>query len=148
MIDQYQAQEARDQMLKFVEELHSFLGQTANKPFDYQGKPLILEEMVPALKDAWAHFDGDFSLDKAKFAIYEAPQDRIESHGLYGPQLGAKLSLVQLRLRRFLDGVTKKALLKLIDALDTVLDSIIAATGLDGAIKEMKDLLRNSVDDE
>jgi hypothetical protein len=78
----------------------------------------------------------------------ERPDEHLQNHGLYGAQLRAKFNLVRSRITPLLRRHHKKKLLQLIDAMDTVLDSIIAATGMDGAIKEMKDLLRNSVDEE
>lgn len=147
MIDDKQAHDARARLFEFIEELHNFLQKTVNEPYDREGKLLVLEEMMPELREAWLHFDEDFNWDKAKDAVFEAPANHLETHGLYGAQLRAKLSLVRIRVRSFFDGITKNGLLKVVDAYDTLLDSIIAATGLDGAIKEMKDLLRNSVDD-
>ena len=148
MINETSAAEARDDLFKFVEELYGFLQRTTQEPYDHDGKLLILPEMRDELRGAWAHFADDFSWDRAKLAIYYAPDARLESHGLYGLQLRAKLRLFRLRLRRFTDRLTKKGLWKLINAADTVLDSIIAATGLDEALREIKDLLGNCVDDD
>lgn len=147
MIDDNQAHDARARLFEFIEELYNFLQKTVTEPYDRESKLLVLEEMMPELREAWLHFDEDFNWDNAKDTIFKAPANHLESHGLYGSQLRAKLSLIRIRARRFFDSITKKGLLKLIDAYDTLLDSVIAATGLDGAIKEMKDLLRNSVDD-
>jgi hypothetical protein len=148
MIDANSAAEARDQMFSFIQEVHDIVGRTANEPYDQRGRLLVLEEMEGELKEAWQSFNEDFSWDRVKDAIYGAPDEHLQNHGLYGAQLRAKFNLVRSRIRRYFDGITKKKLLQLIDAMDTVLDSIIAATGMDGAIKEMKDLLRNSVDEE
>ena len=148
MIKDDEVHDAQAQLLQFVEELHDFLRRFVNEPYDREGKLLVLEEMQDELRNAWRDFDEDFSLGRAKSVIFETRPERLQTHGLYGGQLGAKLSLIRIRMGRFLDGITKRGLLKLIDAMDTLLDSIISATGLDGALKEMKDLLRNSVDEE
>jgi hypothetical protein len=148
MINSEQLHEAQGVLLNFVYELHDFLRRFVNEPYDRYGKLLVLKEMQEELRNAWKEFDEDFNLDKAKNVIYEASPERLQTHGLYGSQLRAKISLFQIRIGRFFDSFTTKGLLKLIDAADTLVDSIIAATGLDEALKEMKDLLRNSVDEE
>ena len=58
-----------------------------------------------------------------------------------------KLSVIDKWKKRFSEKRIKKILLKLLDAIDTVLDSLIAATGMNEALKEIKDILRNSIDE-
>lgn len=147
MINDKLANAARREIFNFVEELHGFLHRFVNEPYDQNKNLLVLEEMKGWLEDAWREFDEDFSWDRAKSAIFEASAEQLQAHGLYNRQLSAKLSLFRFRMDRFLNRITKKGLLKVIDAGDTLLDSIISATGLDGALKEIKDLLRNSVDE-
>jgi hypothetical protein len=148
MINEKLANEARQEILDFIQQLLDILDKIIHEPYGENGERLVLEEMRKELQEAWMEFSEDFNLDQVKARIYEAPQELLQTHGLYGGQLRAKLSLFRRRLERFFLGRGTKTLLRLIDAADTVLDSIIAATGLDEAIKEIKDLLRNSIDDE
>jgi len=72
--------------------------------------------------------------------------------GLYGSQLQLKLFVVRYWREKWDANKTgfgfgRKILKKLIDAIDTVLGSLIAATGLDEALKELKDILSNSIDE-
>ena len=69
-----------------------------------------------------------------------------QENGLYGEQLDSKRTLFGIRLNLFNGQRTKKTLLWLLDALDTYLDSIISATGFGEALKETKEVLRNSID--
>jgi len=75
-------------------------------------------------------------------------RDRAIWAGLYGAQLRLKLSVVSYWRRKWNLKVTGKLFKKLLDAINTVLDSLIAATGLDEGLKELKDILSNSVDEE
>ncbi len=67
--------------------------------------------------------------------------------GLFGAQLRLKLELInRLKNERFSLGGSG-ILKKLIDAIDTLLDSLLAATGLDEALKELSELVRRLTGD-
>lgn len=68
--------------------------------------------------------------------------------GLYGAQLSLKLSLFDHFRSRFLEFGGRRWFKKLIDIIDDLLNSITAATGIDEALKELKELLGHASDDE
>ncbi|MFY9619665.1 MAG: hypothetical protein WAQ99_07615 [Pyrinomonadaceae bacterium] len=146
MIDTEKADEARKDLVDFLREVLDFLRSTLNEPYGDEGL-LVLEEMVPELKQAWSGFIEDFDFQKTEQQILATSNEQLEGYGLYGAQLSAKLTLFRLRLSRFFGKKLKKTLGKLIPSIDTLLDSLIGATGIPDAIKELKDLLGNSIDD-
>ena len=100
------------------------------------------------IKSAWMEFRRDFSVRRAFSLIELVKADELQSHGLYGKQLHLKLSVIDSWHNRFFAQRTKKVLLRLFDAIDTLLDSLLGATGIDVALKEIKDVLRNSIDED
>jgi hypothetical protein len=104
-----------------------------------------LEEVRPLIEEAWAQFESDFNLDDSFGRIgYFGPTD-LRSHGLYGKQLDLKLRVVDVRNALFQKFGAGKLFKPLIKAIDTLLESLIGATGIDGAIKEIKDIFGDSI---
>lgn len=108
MINEKSANEARSEILAFIQELHEIIGKTIYEPYGQNRELLVLEEMQKELQEAWSEFSEDFNFDQAKERIYEAPQERLQTHGLYGGQLRAKLSLFRTRVERFFVGRERK----------------------------------------
>lgn len=107
--------------------------------------PPELQEDIGA---AWKEFEEDFDEPGFIAAARDIRTPRAKWAGLYGAQLRLKLAVVGYWRRKWNASVSTRILKKLLDAIDTVLDSLIAATGLGEALKELKDILGNSVDDE
>ncbi|HEY1682890.1 MAG TPA: hypothetical protein VGF98_14685 [Candidatus Tumulicola sp.] len=59
-------------------------------------------------------------------------------YGLEGEQLKLKMSLIHDRVQKFLDSGTAAALVKALDAVDALLDSLVLAVGFGDALKELK----------
>lgn len=152
--------------LEFPERLHP-----ANVPPD-KG-PLLDEGALSMYRHAWSHFKEDFQRSGWEEKVNDATPTKLQEHGLYGAQLQAKLGMVSYLLERFLatlptenqqhlrtppersllasapGGPSKpQGLLKrLIEAIDILLDSSIAALGLNGPVTEVKKLLGVAIDD-
>ena len=107
--------------------------------------PPELQEDIGA---AWKEFEEDFDESRFVATARDIPSDRAVWAGLYGAQLRLKLAVVSHWHHKWNSSFSTKILKKLLDAIDTVLDSLIAATGLGEALKELKDILSNSVDDD
>lgn len=152
--------------LEFPERLHP-----ANVPPDMG---LLFDEgALSVYRHAWSDFKKDFQRSEWKEKVKQADATKLQEHGLYGAQLQAKLGMVSYLLERFLatpptenqqhlktppewslpalapGGPSKpQGLLKrLIEAIDILLDSIIAALGLNGSVTEVKKLLGVAIDD-
>src|SRR5215213_1115881 len=137
-----------DDREKLVEFLKSTLALIRSLATDHLN--LFPQDLRPTIAAAWSEFEADFNQPQAEATIRAIRSDRAIWAGLYGAQLNLKLAVIQHWRQewegtRTSFGFGKKILKKLIDAIDTVLGSIIAATGLDEALKELKDILSNSL---
>ena len=133
-------------MQQFVGALWDLLIQLVERGTDDRDR-LVFEEglrilMLPALLDTKPEFD------RLGGAIAEISPESIERHGLYGDPLRFKLAVVRHWYDAF-RGVGGVGLLRrLLDALEGLLDSIIDAAGTGGAVKEIKEAIRNSTKNE
>ncbi len=139
--------QAKEQLQSFISETFSLFKQLVYDGFDLDQEPFFLENHLEQIKAAWKEFHEDFDTKNAKQKIMEASGRMLQIHGLYGKQLELKLSVINTWRERFNGNRAKKILIKLLDAIDTLLDSLIKATGIDEALKEIKDILRNSIDE-
>ena len=98
-------------------------------------------DMEAAWNDAVAGF-GEFPR-----AVAALQPEEVDRHGLAGPQLRFKLATVRYWTERFQGGGENAGfvLRRLLDAIDTLLDSLLAAVGAGSSLKELKDAIRNSV---
>src|SRR5271157_844194 len=140
------ADQARRDMFSFIMRVLTFLNEIISEPTGPEG-PLVLEEMIRPLQRAWAEFQKDFNVEAARERIFSMHDQVIQDHGIYGEQAGCKRKLVDILLEKFNGNKTRKALLWLLDAIDTYLDSITDAAGVSGALKEIKKLLRSTIPD-
>lgn len=139
------ADSARSDIYDFLRLVLEVLDLNIREPHGTEG-PLILEGMIGPLNDAWTEFQQDFSLGIMEQQVFGVSGQTLQDHGLYGAQIAGKRRLVDIRISIFNGQRTKRALIWLLDAIDTYLDSVIDATGLSGSLKEIKDMLRNSID--
>ena len=72
-------------------------------------------------------------------AIYE--------HGLHGAQLRLKFSVIRFLHARYLNIPGVGQLRRLIEAIDTLLKSILGAAGVGEGIKEIKEYIEHSLTD-
>lgn len=133
----------REELERFVSGTVDLLGSLATEHLDR-----FPAELRPDISAAWSEFQSDFHRNRAQETARNIRRDRAIWAGLYGAQLRLKLAVVSYWRRKWNLNFSTKILKKLLDAIDTVLDSLIAATGLDEALKELKDILGNSIDDE
>jgi hypothetical protein len=151
MINMELENEAKKYLGGFLGETLDFLKMLAYEGVDAEGRPLFVEKLLPEIRKAWEEFQEDFNVKNAQDAqelVNKIPGPVLQSHGLYGGQLRLKLSAISSWRERFLGKRTKKLLLRLLDAIDTLLDSLMQAAGIDKALKEIKDILRNSIDED
>lgn len=148
MIDSRQEEDAKKKLKDFIHETYQLLDHLVHKELDFHGHPFFAADLVGQIREAWEEFQNDFKLERAYALIHGAPGARLQLSGLYGKQLDLKLSVVRSWVGRFKEVRAKKILLRLLDAIDTVLDSLIAATGIDEALKEIKEILRNSIEED
>lgn len=97
---------------------------------------VFIAEMREPLRLAWNDFEETFDIEFAFGRIDAISNADLESHGLYGNQLAFKLSTIDFWLAKF--NLNKGWLKKLLEAIDNLLESLLEAAGLKGAIKEIK----------
>ena len=132
--------------LHFLTGVFNLLGEVVKKPTDHFGNQLFADELlIPmqgAFKEMPQHFD---SLYEAVAKLEDAPRedDPINEHGLGGMQLRFKLAVVARAEKTYRDVGGFFKLRRLLGALEPFLDSLMAAVGVGGAIREFKDGVGN-----
>lgn len=140
-----EALSSRDLMKRFLDAVRDLLLGTVSSGRDSKGTELFFPELLPHLRDGAGNLEGHVS--RLKEAVDGIPADHIEDHALDGPELLMKIRIVRFFADRFaaLGGVGPFR--RLLDTLESLLDSIIDAAGTGGAIKEFKEFVRNSTKD-
>lgn len=141
------SQSDRDALFNFFQTTYHFVGAHMESGRDPQGTLVIEEDMLPLLREAWQEFQGHNVLDQAKGRIFEASDQRLFDAGLYGSQLKLKLQTVRKHDERYQRRGGPGPLVKLIRAIDHLLDSLIAAVGVGEGLKELKDILGDNAKD-
>lgn len=127
--------EDRDKLIAFLTWTHGFvLAHAAAPP---AGVP---EALRPQLEAAREELAGAYDLEDECEKIRTAPSERLRAAGLTGAQLELKLAIVEFFRNELQLG--ESVFGKLVDAIDTLLDSLIGAAGLASALKELKDAVR------
>jgi hypothetical protein len=130
------------------EQLVEFLDSTLDLLEDVVQHPnnLIYAEFQAQLKRAWTEFSQEFDLNEARALVRALSQSRLRSFGLIGEQLKLKLQVIT-KWTEIFGGKRGKAILKkLLDAIDTLLESLLLAAGLSEALKEIKEAISNLLD--
>ena len=137
----------RQQLISFLSDTYNFVQKLYLEGVDpiTEGS-LVPLDLQPLLREAWNEFEENFNMEEAIGKINAVSEDRLIAFGLFGAQLELKLS-IRDRLRDLWERIGGfDALKKLIDAIDTTLDSLLAATGINEALKELKDIFRGLLD--
>lgn len=137
--------DSRPYLVGFVEWVRDFFKQIADEsvPFgDFAN--IFVPSQISYLPQAMSEISSLFEnvIGKVKMMSETA----IREHGLYGIQLQWKFSNVNYWLERFLDNSVYKVFDWLLDAIDSVLESILDGIPGGGAVIELKEAIRNAID--
>jgi hypothetical protein len=99
----------------------------------------LRDEMREAWKEVQPHFND------LLHAVHTADQQRLLAHGLGGFQLHFKLATVRELFQIYTRAGSRRALRRLLEAADTLLDSIVGATTVGSAVVEIKDTIKNCI---
>lgn len=136
----------RQLLSDFVLQLRDFLEEIVHSNQDPIGRPLFLEALLGPMREAWIEArDGPLFSDILA-GIERIPDSVLNTHGLSGRQLAFKLTVIRFFHARYLS-LGKGILRKLIDIIDTLLKSILAAIGAGEGLAEIKDFIKDSLDD-
>ncbi|UGB44643.1 hypothetical protein LQ772_11655 [Frateuria edaphi] len=129
---------------EFVLEVQTFLGLVVTS--DRREFSFLWENHLELQSDAIATFNSDVSdrgVPELRKAIAQISEDALDAHGLQGRPLRFKFRVLSAIAGESGLGRERKWFKKMVDAIDAILDSLIAAAGgAGGLIKEFKDALR------
>ena len=126
----------------FILALRDLLDELVKSNQSPLGEPLFWPELLEYMLPAWDIESRRFDpVAKMAFAV---SNDKLAEHGLTGPTLRMKLRVVSFLYERYL-AVGKAALRRLIEGINDLLKSYLAAIGANEAIAEIKDFIRNSL---
>ena len=135
----------RERLIGFVRFVEALLAEIVRDGKDPQGRRLFFEPLLAPMHEAWETGRNEFrALQAALLDLSAAAMDR---HGLSRPQLTFKLSVVR-HFSALFNSHGKRWLRRLLDVIDTLLKSILDAIGVGGAAGELKDMIRDSIDEE
>lgn len=141
-----------DTLDEFVKQVHDFLAEIVRSDRDpISAEPLFEQELVPAMRAAWDEVKRAGLFDDVGMRIRDArprPEATFGPHGLTGQQLRFKLAVIRFFHGRYIARGGRRLLKKLLDIIDDLLDSILEALGVEGAISEIKDFIKDSIAEE
>lgn len=136
----------RDALKEFVTRTHTLLAEIVAHGGPVGGPTFVPHDLQPVLREAWPSAAKDLLALHARIAA--ASDQTLSVHGLTGPSLRFKLGVIQRAWNNFAADKIIKWLRKLLNAIDTLLESIIDALGpTGGAAKELKQALENLLDE-
>jgi len=131
-------------LIAFVRQVQKFLHELVQSNRGPRGESLFHEQLLGPMRAAWAEVQPHFP--EVAGGIRDLTDEQIRNHGLGGQQLRFKLAVIRFFYGQYLS-VGKGVLKKLIDIIDDLLKSILEAIGGGGAIAEIKDFIKDSVEE-
>jgi hypothetical protein len=141
--DSVPASDPRVLLSQFVEGLRDFIGGLVGTGTDHKGEFLFEQNLLQPMSLAYNETMPAFGTLQGAVAVLS--DDRINDHALSGDSLRFKLAVVNEWVDRFINQGGVGFLRRALDAIEGLLDSIIDAAGTGGAIKELKEAIRNSI---
>jgi len=135
-----------DRLGQFLKGTSEVLDSLVRKGKDPLGRSIFVPELLKPMQDAWSELGPAFSV--ATKAVTKVSAERLIEHGLDGKQLDFKLRVVDWISGQFHRLGGAKLLNRLLDAIENLLDSIIDVSGAGGAIREFKEGMKSSVQEE
>ncbi len=139
----------RNRLMKLVHNLEHLLKQiTEGEECDH----LFYNELLLPMKEAWPTVSNKF--DELKNKLDKSPIEVLSYHGLTEKELQFKIAVINHAGGYFFHYLSAQVyplanrwLIKLLEALDKFLTSLLDAVGGSGAIGEYKSFMESSIDD-
>lgn len=128
-----------------MKDTYILLEKVAFEKVEVEGE-MYLKTLGLKIKTAWKEFTDNHPLSDMLRAINNISVDQLKAHGLYGNQLKLKLGVVDVQKKRLFSFRTKAHLIKVLDAIDVLLESIVLVARIDTAIRDIKSALKSSID--
>lgn len=132
-------------LVAFVQWVKKFLGALIEDAGQEKLGDVFVPSLLPAMKGAWE--EGRQEFDRVATEVAELGPGQLRAHGLHGAQLRFKMATVAHWSSRILLPGSRPLIRRILDAIDTLLDSIIEAIPGGTAAKELKDAIRDSIDE-
>lgn len=137
--------DSRPVLAEFVRAVRAFLDEIVETAEDYHRLPLFDAELLPLLREAW--YEARPQFDRVAEATQGLTPEQVASHGLEGMQLRFKLAVIERANGRFRASGGIGFFKGVIEAIDTLLESILgalASAGIGSGIAEIKDYIGQS----
>jgi hypothetical protein len=138
--------DAHDALKRFMMAVREFLDELVQKNQDEAGRHLFFEHLLDAMRDAWKEVNEHEHFPRVANRIGNLTEAQLRDHGLSGRQLTFKMAVIRLFHGRYLS-VGKGILRRFLNIIDDLLKSVLEAVGAGGAIAEIKDFIKDSVDE-
>ena len=145
MISPQEEKVAKEKLKAFMKDTYILMEKVAFEKVEVEGE-MYLKTLALKVKSAWKEFNDNHPLSDILRAINNISTDQLKAHGLYGNQLKLKLAVIDVQKKRLFSFRTNAHLIKVLDATDVLLDSIVLVARIDTAIRDMKDALKISID--
>jgi hypothetical protein len=147
MISPQEERVAKEKLKAFMKDTYILMEKVAFEKVEVEGE-MYLKTLSLKIKSAWKEFNDNHPLPDILRAINNISTDQLKAHGLYGNQLKLKLAVIDVQKKRLFSfrTRTKAHLVRVLDATDVLLDSIVLVARIDTAIRDMKDALKSSID--
>jgi hypothetical protein len=136
-----EGRDPRQNLISMVLGLQRLLWFLAESRWKDDRNPLLIptvyhQPLIDALRELDPHYGN--LIEKTE----RLEDGSLDDHGLRGAQLRVKLHGIRDSFAKFFSNPIKGALKTLLEAIDVALDSLIQATGVGGAVKEIKDCIK------
>lgn len=143
----YDFPEDRKRIEEFLRETETLLTNISTGKISLKDGPVLSEKAQHLAAEAIKEYLHGAPSLRFSDAAHIPTAETLAKGGLRGWQLKFKLSLIDELKEKFNRSLIRRSLLKLIDATDNLLGSLVALAGVDHALKELKDTLRGWIDE-
>ena len=137
--------EAKQILIQFINDAYKFIARLVqDEKLYFTVFPNTPGELYGSCREAWEELPQSFTVEEAAEQIIKADGRLLVKAGLFGAQLKFKLAALRHRMSqwaRIINRPVSKVAYKVLEAIDTVLDSLVQALGVGEALKEVKDVL-------
>jgi hypothetical protein len=145
MISPQEERAAKENLKAFMKDTHLLLEKIAFEKVEVEGQ-MYLKTLPLRIRNAWKEFSENHPLQEMLRSVNNISIDQLKAHGLYGNQLKLKLAVIDVQKKRLFSFRTKAHLVKVLDAIGVILDSLVVVARIDTAIRDLKDALRSAID--
>lgn len=133
-------------LAEFIRWVEAFLTELVESARSPTGTSLFAEELLGQMRSAWDDAGPEFN--RLAEATVSIPEGAVRDHGLSGNQLMFKLATVSRLSGLFRRFGTTSILRRLLNAIDTLLNSILSAVPGGSAASEIKDAIKDAIQED